>query len=179
MRLPPWLAAVLLALVLAALWWWGTGEGSDPDADRPTTTRAASAERTTAAQRPTGTPSGQPRADSDGDGAGDGPHGTDTRDWDDIEACADEELPAAMLPVVEDIQAGGPYEFDRDGITFGNYEGYLPGEARSYYREFTVPTPGLDHRGARRIVTGGGREADPEVWYYTGDHYESFCEFAP
>ena len=40
-------------------------------------------------------------------------------------------------------------------------------------------TPGAGNRGARRIVTGGPDERDPEHWYYTDDHYESFCEFAP
>lgn len=109
----------------------------------------------------------------------DGPTGTDTRDWDGIDACRDEVLPPELEEVAEDVEAGGPFEFPgKDGSTFGNYEGYLPEETRGYYREYTVATPGLDHRGARRIVTGGGA-TDPEVWYYTEDHYESFCEFAP
>jgi ribonuclease T1 len=38
-----------------------------------------------------------------------------------------------------------------------------------YYREYTVPTPGSDDRGARRIVTGEEGEL-----YWTGDHYRSF-----
>ena len=81
--------------------------------------------------------------------------------------------------MADDVEAGGPFEYPgKDGSTFGNYEGYLPDESRGYYREYTVETPGLDHRGARRIVTGGGA-TDPEVWYFTDDHYESFCEFAP
>ncbi|MFC2592192.1 MAG: ribonuclease domain-containing protein, partial [Corynebacterium matruchotii] len=46
---------------------------------------------------------------------------------------------------------------------------------RNYYREYTVDTPGLNHRGKRRIVTGGGSETDPDVWLYTQDHYQSFC----
>ena len=49
-------------------------------------------------------------------------------------------------------------------------------QSSDFYREYTVETPGLDHRGARRIVTGGGSETDPEVWTFTDDHYESFCE---
>lgn len=107
------------------------------------------------------------------------PTGTDTRDWDNIDACADGVLPAELDEVADDVEAGGPFEFpDKDGSTFGNHEGYLPDETRGYYLEYTVETPGLDHRGARRIVTGGG-ETDPQVWYYTDDHYESFCEFAP
>lgn len=108
-----------------------------------------------------------------------GSSGVDTRDWDDIDACADGILPEELEPVVDDIEAGGPYDYpDRDGSTFGNREAILPDEARGYYREFTVETPGLSHRGAKRVVTGGGGR-DPEVWYYTEDHYVSFCEFAP
>ncbi len=111
----------------------------------------------------------------------DGPSGTDTRDWDGIDACRDDVLPPELEDVAEDVEAGGPFEFPgKDGSTFGNREGYLPDEGRGYYREYTVETPGLDHRGARRIVTGGGETPDlPEVWYYTEDHYESFCEFRP
>nr|WP_120491911.1 ribonuclease domain-containing protein [Corynebacterium lactis] len=62
-----------------------------------------------------------------------------------------------------------------DGKHFGNYEGVLPKKDSSYYREYTVTTPGKSNRGARRIVVGGGTETDPDVWYYTDDHYESFC----
>jgi ribonuclease T1 len=40
---------------------------------------------------------------------------------------------------------------------------------RGYYREYTVRTPGVTHRGIRRIVTGKGGER-----YYTDDHYRSF-----
>jgi ribonuclease T1 len=97
-----------------------------------------------------------------------------------IPDCAVESLPPEAHEVIEDIEAGGPYEYPRnDGVTFGNREGLLPDEEPGYYREFTVETPGLDHRGARRIVTGGPDERDPEHWYYTADHYESFCEFVP
>jgi ribonuclease T1 len=98
----------------------------------------------------------------------------------DIPDCSAGTLPGEALEVVDDIEAGGPYEYPRnDGVTFGNREDLLPDEDPGYYREFTVETPGLDHRGARRIVTGGPAERDPAHWYYTDDHYESFCEFAP
>ncbi|AXH97009.1 ribonuclease domain-containing protein [Ornithinimicrobium avium] len=107
------------------------------------------------------------------------PTGTDTRDWDGIDACRDDVLPPELEEVADEVEAGGPFEFPgKDGSTFGNREGYLPQESGGYYREYTVQTPGLDHRGARRVVTGGG-QTDPQVWYYTDDHYESFCEFAP
>lgn len=70
------------------------------------------------------------------------------------------------------IQQGGPFPYpQKDGTTFYNREGKLPAQSQGYYREYTVPTPGLSHRGARRIVTGG---YPPTVYYLTVDHYESF-----
>lgn len=68
------------------------------------------------------------------------------------------------------IKRGGPFPYSRDGIVFGNREGLLPTQSRGYYREYTVPTPGLSHRGPRRIVSGG---RGGEYWY-TADHYRSF-----
>ncbi|WIM72124.1 ribonuclease domain-containing protein [Corynebacterium suedekumii] len=94
----------------------------------------------------------------------------------DYETCSVDTLPREAEPVVEDILAGGPYEYPgEDGGHFGNYEGILPDERNSYYRSYTVDTPGLNHRGERRIVVGGGTETDPDVWFYSDDHYESFC----
>ena len=70
------------------------------------------------------------------------------------------------------IQQGGPFPYpEKDGTTFYNREGRLPQKSRGYYKEYTVPTPGVSHRGARRIVTGG---YPPEVYYLTVDHYETF-----
>lgn len=92
-------------------------------------------------------------------------------------SCPLHALPDQAGDVVSDIRSDGPFDYpDNDGTRFGNYEGLLPAEHAGFYREYTVETPGLDHRGARRIVTGGGTESDPDVWYYTDDHYESFCE---
>ena len=72
------------------------------------------------------------------------------------------------------IQQGGPFPYpNKDGTAFGNREGKLPAQPSSYYREYTVPTPGVSHRGARRIVTGGN---PPAVYYLTVDHYESFSK---
>lgn len=85
-------------------------------------------------------------------------------------------LPAEAGPVIRRIQEGGSFPHRQDGSVFGNREGRLPGHAHGYYREYTVPTPGLSHRGARRIVTGGD---PPREWYYTGDHYDSFRRFQP
>jgi ribonuclease T1 len=85
-------------------------------------------------------------------------------------------LPAEAATVIGRIQRRAPHPHRQDGSVFGNREQRLPQQPRGYYREYTVPTPGLSHRGARRIVTGG----DPPVdWYYTADHYDSFRAFDP
>lgn len=76
------------------------------------------------------------------------------------------------------ILAGGPFPHDKDGTVFGNRERLLPGAKRGYYREYTVPTPGVRHRGARRIVCGGPVRV-PDACYYTRDHYASFRVIAP
>ncbi|MDM1716416.1 ribonuclease domain-containing protein [Thiopseudomonas alkaliphila] len=71
------------------------------------------------------------------------------------------------------IQQGGPYPYRQDNSLFHNREKRLPLKPRGYYREYTVPTPNLKHRGAKRVVTGG---QPPEVYYYTEDHYQSFIQ---
>ncbi|NJM46545.1 MAG: ribonuclease [Alkalinema sp. RU_4_3] len=79
-------------------------------------------------------------------------------------------LPTEAQQTIVLIQKGGPFPYpQKDGTVFGNFERRLPKESRGYYREYTVPTPGIRHRGARRIVTGSRQE-----YYYTGDHYKSF-----
>ncbi len=83
-------------------------------------------------------------------------------------------LPREAHATLELIDRGGPYPYRQDGTVFQNREGLLPSRSRGYYREFTVDTPGLRHRGARRIVTGG---QPPSEWYYTDDHYQSFRAF--
>jgi ribonuclease T1 len=87
-------------------------------------------------------------------------------------------LPAFLPPEAQHtlalIQRGGPFPHRQDGSVFQNREGRLPRQASGYYREYTVDTPGLDHRGARRIVAGG---RPPHEYYYTDDHYESFRRF--
>ena len=57
---------------------------------------------------------------------------------------------------------------------FQNRERQLPPQPRGHYREYTVRTPGLGHRGPRRIVTGGD---PPQDYWYTDDHYASFRRF--
>ena len=83
-------------------------------------------------------------------------------------------LPREALGTLELIARGGPFPHAQDGAAFGNREKQLPQKPRGYYREYTVETPGLPHRGARRIVTGG---QPPDVYYYSDDHYDSFRSF--
>ena len=79
------------------------------------------------------------------------------------------DLPGEVRETIALIRKGGPFPFRRDGVVFGNFEDRLPANARGYYREYTVRTPGAKDRGARRIVAGRGGEL-----YYTDDHYNSF-----
>ena len=83
-------------------------------------------------------------------------------------------LPQEAQATIALIQRGGPYPYRQDGQVFGNRESLLPRQPRGWYREYTVDTPGLHHRGARRIVTGG---TPPREWYYSSDHYRSFRRF--
>lgn len=79
------------------------------------------------------------------------------------------QLPKEARATLALIRKGGPYPYARDGAIFGNREKILPAQRRGYYREYTVKTPGVRSRGARRIVAGKGGE-----FYYTEDHYNHF-----
>ena len=79
------------------------------------------------------------------------------------------ELPTEGRETLKRIKQGGPFPYERDATVFGNFERLLPPRERGYYREYTVKTPGVKSRGARRIVAGRGGEL-----YYTEDHYRSF-----
>ena len=84
------------------------------------------------------------------------------------------EIPAARLPgeardTLALVKKGGPFPYAKDGAVFGNREGRLPRQGRGYYREYTVKTPGVRTRGARRIIAGRAAE-----YWYTDDHYATF-----
>ena len=78
-------------------------------------------------------------------------------------------LPKEASDTLKLIKQGGPFPYPRDGAVFGNFERRLPLKERGYYREYTVPTPGSNNRGARRIIAGRNGE-----YYYTADHYKTF-----
>lgn len=78
-------------------------------------------------------------------------------------------LPPEGRETLHLIKQGGPFSYARDGVIFSNFEKRLPKRERGYYREFTVKTPGVRNRGARRIVCG-----QPVECYYSADHYQTF-----
>ena len=146
---------LVVALVAAGVVWWTQGD--------PTTTTSAP-EPSTAASSRTSEPSQSPRATA-------ATPSTDPASglpWVDLA-----DLPPEAAETLDLIDRGGPFPEDEDGGTFGNFEGLLPDRERGYYREYTVPTPGLDSRGARRIVAGEAGEL-----YWTRDHYASFERIA-
>lgn len=94
--------------------------------------------------------------------------------------CAD--LDKRVDAAVAAVRANGPYLRPReDGGTFRNREGLLPPRPYGYYREYTVRAPGERFPGPRRLITGGQARlgAEPAEWYYTANHYESFCILFP
>jgi ribonuclease T1 len=146
MRLPrtrsQWLAALLVLVVVGALWLWeNRSPGVTPPADQPSAVRT--------------------------DGTAPEKRSVDPETG--LAVVPLEDLPPEAEETVELIEDGGPFPYDRDGVTFENREGILPDRERGYYEEYTVPTPGEDDRGARRIVTG-----DDDEYFWTPDHYESF-----
>lgn len=109
-------------------------------------------------------------------GSGDGGSGVQTGEIDSMSGLpwiVQDELPPEGQATLLLIDQGGPFPYDKDGSTFGNFEGLLPDHQRGYYAEYTVITPGSSDRGARRIITGDGGE-----YYWTADHYESFSRIS-
>jgi ribonuclease T1 len=95
------------------------------------------------------------------------------------------DLPTQAQKTIILIKQGGPFPYARDGIIFGNFEKKLPHRPYKYYREYTVQTPGIPNRGAKRIIVGGLRKKRsheyPKNWYadiyfYTPDHYHTFYQ---
>jgi len=93
-----------------------------------------------------------------------------------VPTCSLTTLPPEAADTVRVIHAGGPFPFPRnDGVVFGNREGHLPDKTKGYYHEYTVITPDAKNRSTRRIITGGTPLTNPPQYFYTADHYDSFC----
>ncbi|GEM49591.1 ribonuclease domain-containing protein [Deinococcus cellulosilyticus] len=80
-----------------------------------------------------------------------------------------QKLPVEARTTYQLILKGGPFPYAKDGSVFQNREKLLPIKPRNHYREYTVPTPGVNTRGARRIICGPVMDC-----FYTSDHYRSF-----
>lgn len=173
-RRNPILVMIALGIIALLTWWLGPDAPDSGDAGGGSSQPTSSPSITFQDPDETGSSTGE----DDASGTPVDP-GTPTDPGNGVPACTDP-LPAEAEDVIDDIAAGGPFDYPRnDGVTFENREDLLPDEANGYYREYTVETPGSSDRGARRIVTGGEPPTDPEHWYFTQDHYDSFCAFAP
>lgn len=166
------LAAQVIGLLCAAIAvWTGINVSNDSGNSTASSTSAAS----NAARLSTPSASASPSSSRASGGSGSGKSGGSGSSG--LPSCPLNSLPTEADEVAHDILAGGPFDHpEEDGSHFGNYQRILPRKNSNFYREYTVETPGVGHRGARRIVVGGGSDTDPDVWYYTDDHYESFCE---
>lgn len=162
----PW--GFLGILFIIGMAWFGDSIfgffGANSEESTTTTTATSTVASTTTAQSEAATPAPKLQARDKHQDSG-------------VTTCPLATLPPETLTTVNLIKDGGPFPYpNNDGAHFGNYESHLPKQKNSYYREYTVETPGVHHRGERRIVTGGDPAQNPQHWYYTGDHYESFCE---
>ncbi len=92
----------------------------------------------------------------------------------DLEGIGDADEREAIAEVARAIDRGGPFAYRKDGTVFENRERRLTARPRGHWREYTVPTPGEDDRGARRLVAG----EDGEL-FYSRDHYRTFRRVRP
>ena len=160
-RRSAWLGGLLTLLVACDL-------GSSSQSQTPVTQTSVTQTQTTTTQRDTTrtqAPAGQASAGDRDPASG-------------LRWVAVGELPREGQAVLRAVARGGPFPYSKDGTTFGNRERLLPAQARGYYREYTVKTPGESDRGARRIVCGGAPKQTAEC-YYTADHYASFRRIRP
>lgn len=172
------LAAQVIGLLCAAIAvWTGINVSNDSGDSTASSTSAASNAARLSTPSASASPSSSRASGGSSSGKSGGSGGAGGSGSSGLPSCPLNSLPTEADEVAHDILAGGPFDHpDEDGSHFGNYQRILPRKNSNFYREYTVETPGVGHRGARRIVVGGGSDTDPDVWYYTNDHYESFCE---
>lgn len=163
-----WLGLVV-AILTAVVIWWLQGDGGTATQEPRTEPTASSTPEPT--DDPTSEAPSLPTPSNTAPASEPPTGGTDPDSGLPIVAAAD--LPPEARDTMALIDQGGPYPYDQDDSTFENREELLPDHPEGYYREYTVETPGLDDRGARRIVAGSGGEL-----YWTDDHYQSFSRIA-
>lgn len=142
-----WTIPVLILLVVAVLFWQQRATAPVQSAPMPTSVASTAPP---SADASIATPVSEPSASA---------------------ASGSAPLPSEVADTLSQIRQGGPFAHRQDGVVFQNREHRLPGATYGYYHEYTVPTPGVGDRGARRIITGGD---PPSVYYYTDDHYQNF-----
>lgn len=96
-----------------------------------------------------------------------------SRDEAGLEVVSLASLPSQAATTVRLVQQGGPFPYRQDGVVYHNNNRVLPRQRDGYYHEYTVKTPGVGSRGARRIIHGKGTQ-----YWYTADHYDSFQRIA-
>ncbi len=151
------IAAVLVVAVIVG-WSQMRSTTTTTSASRTPTTINSSTRRSAAPSTATTRPSTRTTAPRSGCAT---PRGADTIDVGD--------LPTEARDTLALIASKGPYPYRQDDGVFQNRERVLPKQAKSYYREYTVVTPGSPDRGPRRIIAG-----DCGDEWYTADHYASF-----
>ncbi|MFT4295888.1 MAG: ribonuclease domain-containing protein [Micropruina sp.] len=172
------LAGLVLVVLLGVVRWWQAGRGEPAVAPVPSVsaTGTAGTRSVTPSRAPTRTP---PTTASPAAGSSTTASST-VRGRSGLPVCT--RVPAEVSDAVAAVRNNGPYLRPRDdGGSFGNRERLLPPQPQGYYREYTVRAPGQRFPGPRRLVTGGQARlgAEPAEWFYTADHYESFCELRP
>jgi ribonuclease T1 len=86
--------------------------------------------------------------------------------------------PNEVRPLVETAGLAmrrGPFPFAEDGLVYENIQERLPLKPHGYYTEYTVPTPGVQGRGARRLIRGAGEE----LYYWQPEKIEFLALHEP
>jgi ribonuclease T1 len=163
-----------LVIVAVAFFLVGRSSGS-PSGSKNTTTKSASTQAAPKSSSKTSTPADDSSNSNPPKSATTlvavAPAGGANAGMSGLEIVKAASLPPEARTTLKLIDSKGPYPYSRDGVVYNNLEKILPKQAKGYYHEYTVVTPGSKDRGARRVIAGGKGER-----FYTDDHYASFKE---
>jgi len=85
--------------------------------------------------------------------------------------------PATLQTIKDTIdraESGKPRFQGHDNTPYDNATNLLPSREPRYYTEWAVAESG-ERRGGRRLIFGGDL-ANPDVIYYSPDHYTTFVK---
>ena len=94
--------------------------------------------------------------------------GYETPEMPGLAALTDPNEIRALTQVIGHVMRRGPFDHREDGEVYENKQGRLPEKPLGYYREYTVPTPNVKGRGARRLVAG----ENGELYYWQPEKIE-------